>query len=164
MTEMTDRASVDRATWYDHRDRLVALDLVRKTSAGVRLALPFRESGESDVRPWFTRRDTCRDDVRIASVGGVVLELLDELAPDSETIQTVSAALQHPVDIDELQDAWPVLDKWLSTLQIATAETTMESADDSPEAIVFGRRPDQFSLQVASARRIQGRGSYASSP
>ncbi|NEU59241.1 DUF5817 domain-containing protein [Halorussus sp. MSC15.2] len=163
VTELTDRAGVDRTTWYDHRDRLVALDLVRETSAGVRLALPFRGSGESDVRPWFTRRDTRRDDVRVASVGGVVLELLDELTPDSETIQTVSAALQHPVDIDELQDAWPDLDGWLSTIQIATAET-MDSLDDSPEFVVFGRQPDQFSLQVAATGRIQGRGNHASSP
>lgn len=164
VTELTDRAGVDRSTFYDHRDRLVALDLVRDTSAGVRLALPFRGSGESDVRPWFTRRDTCRDDSRLASVGGVVLELLDELAPASDTVQAVSAALQHPVDIDAVRDAWPDLDGWFSALQVATAETTAGSTSDPPAAVVFGRRPEQLSLQGAAAGRVQDQENHASSP
>lgn len=61
--ELARRAGISAQSWRNHRDVLVALDLVRETEDGWRLTLPFRsERREDDVDvddpPWWLRAET----------------------------------------------------------------------------------------------------------
>ncbi|WP_134672616.1 DUF5817 domain-containing protein [Halorussus marinus] len=151
VAELCERADVATSTWHRNKDVLEALDIIRDTSAGVRLALPFRDSDEYDVQPWYTQSDGDRDDFREASVPGVVLDLLDELAPPREVIERVSEAVRDG-DVERLRDEWSVLAGWLGVLQDVTADHRHTATQETEELVVFGRRPEQASLQEAAAQ------------
>jgi hypothetical protein len=157
--ELVDRADVSGQTWRNHRDRLVALDLVRETDEGVRLVLPFHgdeSERHAGIQPWYTREDSERDDLREASVGGVVVDLLDELTPPEETLSRVSTALYGgPPDPGEIAAAWPWLESWLPTLRIVVREEMPEWGETERQEqqgpVVFGKTPGQTSIQEATA-------------
>lgn len=59
VSELCERAGVSRSTFYRHRDTLEALDLLRETEAGWRLALPHHGTADDEtaerhetILPW----------------------------------------------------------------------------------------------------------------
>lgn len=150
VSEICERADVERSTWYANADVLKALDIIRDCGGGWRLALPFRDTDEFGIQPWWTCEDSERDDLREASVAGIVLDLLDELAPGGDRLSRVASALRGPTDLSEIVTAWPLLEDWLPVFQGATAEHRETPSVETEEPVVFGRRPEQLSLQAAA--------------
>jgi hypothetical protein len=64
-TALADRAGISRQSWRNLREALVALDVVRETAEGWRVALPRREERYSDLEvsspPWWLRADPAVD-------------------------------------------------------------------------------------------------------
>lgn len=146
VSAVADRADVVPTTVRNNCERLTALDLVRETDEGLRLALPFHNNDErnSDIRPWYARPDSERDDLREASVGGVVLDLFDELAPPDDVQSQLASALASLPDYELLQEVWPWIESWLAALRVVVPEDEYcqpETSDTGP--VVFGNKPQQ---------------------
>lgn len=151
VSELADRAGVGRQTWYNNRDRLGALDLVRETEDGVRLALPFHETERhEDVRPWYTRPDGDRDDLREATIAGVVMELASLLErPDNWS--ELQSAMRWPPDPEGMGEAWPWVRPWIRAFRVALPETETEwsvaERQEAADPVVFGNKPCQASVR-----------------
>ena len=62
---LADRAGISRQSWRNHRDALVALDVVRETAEGWRVALPRRDERYGEISlaspPWWLQADGAVD-------------------------------------------------------------------------------------------------------
>lgn len=142
---LAEAADVSTRSLRRYRDQLVALDVVRETPAGVRLAVSFHTATERrrDLSPWYVGDDW-------AIFGDVIFEaarhLLDDAARFGDPADPVAQCwLSVPPDPDRLVDAWPWIGPWLPALRALAGEP-----DPPPRVVAFGSRPAQTSLEAAT--------------
>jgi hypothetical protein len=139
---------VARSTIYRNDDVWAAIDLLRETDDGYRLALSFREVERyEDLWPWFVDD---ADDL-FATMPDLVDPLLEELHPD-DYLQLTDLLYppDGPLDLDALREAAPVLSRWPERLQVALGEACPE------QLAVFGEvDPSQTSIRDSGSTLAQ---------
>lgn len=131
-SELADAASVSTRSLRRHLDALVALDLVRETERGYRLALPFQdgERGEHIVP------DAVGDDLaaRQDLVFDVAVALVDDPSRFGDVEDPVGAAfMEFPPDFTVLKAHLPGLTPW-----VRVAKVLCNDPDPPATAVSFG--------------------------
>lgn len=141
---LADAAGVSTRSLRRYRDQLVALDVVRETPAGLRLAVSFHTDDERrrDILPRVVGDEW-------ATVGDAIFEaaahLLDDALRFGDPSDPVAQCwLSFPPDFDRLVDGWQWIEPWVPALRTLAGEP-----DPPPTTVTFGRRPAQASLQAA---------------
>jgi DNA-binding MarR family transcriptional regulator len=137
---LAETADVSTRSLRRHLDVLVALDLVRETGEGYRLALPFRdgERGEEIVPEALGDGLAARQDL----VFDVVATLVDDASRFGDPDDVVHQAfIGFPPDFDALCRAFPALDPWVRVARDLCDEPVPE-----PSTVSFGPTPSQSPL------------------
>ena len=150
-SELADAAGVATRSVRRHHERLEALDLVRQTADGYRLALPMTDNERyDDIRPWYSRANSDRDDYRDATLKGVLFEAATQLDDGGSGVITAlggAVTLQIPPPVErEVLEIWP----WLNGLLEVIRDLAAEEPDvdrDVGEVATFGASINQTSIQ-----------------
>lgn len=137
-TELADRANVSTRSVGRHLDALEALDLVRVTEDGLRLALPF--DGDEEVCPAPVADASAAPQDYLFDVAMALVEDTERLVdPD----RPLGAAFQWPVDLSALRRHCPQLAPWADVATLLT-----DSVEATTETVRFGATVEQTSLQA----------------
>jgi hypothetical protein len=149
-TELAEQADVSSRSIGRHIDGLVALDIVRLTDEGLRLALPFGDGDERGERILPAAVDEGATVVQELAFD-VASVLLDDSSRLGNLDDPVGAAFVWPPDFEALRTHLPAINPYL---RIAKA---LSNAPESPTTTVeFGATVQQMSLQASASERSLG--------
>jgi len=139
-TELAARADVSARSVRKYVDVLAALDLVRETEDGYRLALPFQNEDDRDSRvcPEPVATDAITATELLWDVADV---LLDDPMRLGDLDDPVGAAFTHPVDFDALRRECPRINPW-----VRVARILCDSPDAEDTVVHFGQATSQLSV------------------
>jgi hypothetical protein len=141
-TELAERADVSTQSIRNHFPALSALDLVRETDAGLRIALPFttvEERGEEIAPMAVTEKHSAAQDL--------VTELVYETVANREQRRQLDAALAWPPDFDGIVATAPELEPWIPVARDLTA-----TPGKPPTTVTVGPVPQQASLDAVTEK------------
>lgn len=146
-TELAARADVSTRSLRKYVDVLEALDLVRETESGYRLAFPFQDDDRGDpICPEPVATDATTATELLWEVADV---LLDEPMRLADLDDPVGAAFAHPVDFDALRRECPRIYPWVRIARILCG------APSGPEQVVqFGQVSAQTALDQYSTGTV----------
>jgi hypothetical protein len=144
-TALAEKAGVSTRSLRRHLDVLEALDLVRETDGGYRLALPFATDEERGERilPDAVDDDLAAPQDLLFDIATVLVEDTDRLADPDDPL---GAAFVYPLDIEALRRELPDLDPW-----VRVARDLCDGPDPVPATVRFGPPVEQTSLQGAAS-------------
>jgi hypothetical protein len=138
-TELAERADVSTRSLRKYVDVLAALDLVRETEGGYRLALPFQDDERGDLicpKPIKSQSTTATE-----LLWDVADILLDEPMRLGNLDDPVGAAFAHPVDYDLLRRECPRINPW-----VRVARLLCGAPDAEDRVVQFGQVYKQMAL------------------
>jgi hypothetical protein len=138
-TALAEMADVSTRSLRRHLPALLALDLVRETGDGYRLALPFRdgERGEEIVP------EPLDDDLAAPQdlLYDVVFAIVDDVSRLSDPEDPLYVAFGWPVDFAALQRCLPRINPWVRVAKVLSGEP-----DPPAESVAFGPSVEQTPL------------------
>ncbi|SEP18112.1 IclR helix-turn-helix domain-containing protein [Halorientalis persicus] len=138
-TELAERADVSTRSLRKYVDVLAALDLVRETESGYRLALPFQVDDRSDrICPEPIKSQSTTATELLWDVADI---LLDEPMRLGNLDDPVGAAFAHPVDYDLLRRECPRINPW-----VRVARLLCGAPDAEDRVVQFGQVYKQMTL------------------
>jgi hypothetical protein len=165
VADLCERAGVSRSTWYRHKDELLALDLVRETEQGYRIALPHHGgSGDEStherhetILPWWAHIEKNASEWVI----DVVEEVVDHLISDPTRLLTPGDPVREAVgpvpeerDLGRLAEEWPWMRGFIGVLRDVLAldldEPGVPTIEASTRRPMMGTQPAQASLQATA--------------
>jgi len=138
-TALAEEADVSTRSLRRHLDALLAVDLVRETEAGYRLALPFDGERGEEIVP-----EAVGDDLATAKdlVFEVTLEFVDDTERFGDPSDPVGAAfIDFPPDFRRLQTHLPAVTPW-----VEVARRLCDAPEPSPSPVSFGPTVGQTPL------------------
>ncbi|MBX0325751.1 hypothetical protein EGH21_22295 [Halomicroarcula sp. F13] len=141
-SELADAADVSTRSVGRHLDALEALDLVRQTDDGLRLALPIDSSERGDVCPSPVSDTTAAPQDNLFDIA---MALVDDTSRLVDPDQPLGAAFQWPVDLDALRRHCPQLQPWVDVAMALT-----DSIESEAETVRVGATVRQTSLQASA--------------
>jgi len=148
-SELADAADVSTRSVRRHLDALVALDLVRETDHGLRLALPF----PTDERGAEIAPTAVTDDLTAAQdlVYELVLARIDDRDRFGDPDDPVCGQfISGSYDFDRLQAHLPGLTPW-----VEAAKHLCDAPDPPPTTVTFGATVEQTPLQSPTAKTAE---------
>ena len=142
---LAEKAGISTRSLRRHLDVLVAIDLVRETDEGVRLALPTSDERGREIVP-----DAVDDGLaaRQDLLFDVVVAVVDDPARFGNPDDVVNQAfVGFPPDFDALRRAFPDLNPWVFDF---SRDFCDEPVRASP-LVTFGPTVEQASLQAATS-------------
>jgi hypothetical protein len=141
-TALADAADGSTRSLWRHLDALVALDVVRETGDGYRLALPFQdgERGERIVP------DAVGDDLaaRQDLVFDVATALVEDSSKFGDALDPVgSVFMEFPPDFRRLRRHLPAVDPW-----VRVAKVLCNGPESPSRTVEFGPSVEQTALGV----------------
>ncbi|RDZ49823.1 hypothetical protein C5C07_20035 [Haloferax sp. Atlit-4N] len=182
VAETASRADVSTQSVRNHRDRLLAFDLLRETPEGLRVPLTGPTDRDTDadavdgepveVLPWYatpTGERTGEARMRNGSLLGVYRRAVEWLSPADRWSDRGDPVgrfyAEWPPDFDLIRDEWPWLQEWEDALQAMCADVhpvdpredadVLEVSDDTSTGDGGGVRVATFGA-VPTQRALPG--------
>jgi DNA-binding transcriptional ArsR family regulator len=136
--EIAAAADISERSLRRHLDVLEALDLVRETEQGYRLALPFATDEErgAEIMPEAVTDATSAPQDLLFDVATVLVD-------DPGRLADLGGAFGWPPDFEQLRAQLPDIDPW-----VRVARVLCDDPDPEPATVTFGSTVEQTSIQT----------------